>query len=119
MNEPYNQKLDINLSSRPDLFNEFLDLNSLKVVGQSMFNSAREILRNNSDLDAMQRLALARVKADLKSFDIIMSKRNLARDHIMKQRDFLQTAHDALANLHFSADGFGCIVVGPERKKNV
>lgn len=119
LNEPYNQKLDINLSSRPDLFNEFLDLNSLKVVGQSMFNSARQILRNNSDLDAMQRLALARVKADIKSFDIIMSKRNLARDHIIKQRDFLQTAHDALANLHFSADGFGCIVVGPERKKNV
>ena len=118
LNERYSPKLDINLSSRPELFNEFLDLNSLKVVGESMFNAACEILKNSSDLDDVQRLALARVEADLKSFEIIMSKRDLSRDQMMQQRDFLRTAHDALSNLQFIADGFGCIVVGPERKKN-
>jgi len=118
LNESYDPKLDINLSSRPDLFNDFLHLNSLKVVGQSMFKAACEILKNNADLQGMQRLALFRAESDLKSFDIIMSKRNLSRDQMMKQRDFLQQVHDALSNLHFSVDGFGCLVFGPEKKKH-
>ena len=56
--KPYDPHKDINLSSRPELFGEFLNIYSLGVVGKSMKNAATEKIFGREDVQQSKISAL-------------------------------------------------------------
>lgn len=112
LNGKYDKRRDTNLSSRPELFNQYLDLHSHKVIAQSMYQAAVRIVENDEDLQLVKKKALSQIIHDRRQFDVVYSERDRKQKNVMFQEALLETIHDSLSNLKYEVDAFGCFVLG-------
>ena len=115
LSRPYDKKTDINLSSRPEMFDEFLNIHSLGIVGKSMHSTAAKKIFEREDVLLAQKVALEKIHADQNFIDTISEDRtgkfSLREDDKSTLKIIQRSLEDLLAEL----DAFGCIVVGGKR----
>ena len=92
LSKRYDPKRDINLSSRPERFNKYLDLYSHQIVSRSMYATAKQLFEKDSEVTKAKSIALGKIQTDIRKLDAIYSGRDLLQKNVLGQKKF--TCHN-------------------------
>ena len=115
LSRPYDKRIDTNLSSRPEMFDGFLNLHSLGIVGKSMQSIAAKKIFEREDVLLSQKVALEKVHNDQNFIDTISEDRTGKFSVREDNKSTLKIIQRSLEDLVIELEAFGCIVVGGER----